>query len=109
MLLLFGLIDESGSSQTCGFGCNTGAMDEPQVCVAEVPDIYAARVYAAKLAAAGIPVRVHGEALGPYPVSIGQMAVTELWVGCKDLSEAEAILAEEDDPAADWQYDDADA
>ena len=98
-----------GASQACGFGCNTGAMDEPQVCVAEVGDIYAARVYAAKLVAAGIPVRVHGETSGPYPLSIGQMAVTELWVGCEDLSESEAILAEEGDPVADWQHDDAGA
>jgi hypothetical protein len=33
------------------------------------------------------------------------MAMTELWVGCKDLSEAEAILAEDNDPATDWQHD----
>jgi hypothetical protein len=98
-----------GASQACGFGRNTGVMDEPQVCVAEVADIYGARVYAAKLVAAGIPVRVHGETSGPYPLSIGQMAVTELWVGCRDLSDAEAIIAEEDDPVADWQHDGTDA
>jgi hypothetical protein len=84
-------------------------VEEPQVCVAEVADIYAARVYAAKLVAAGIPVRVHGETSGPYRLSIGQMAVTELWVACKDLSEAEAILAEEEDPAPHTGHDSTDA
>ena len=82
-------------------------MDKPKVCVAEVSDIYAARVYAAKLVSAGIPVRVHGETSGPYHLSVEQMAVTELWVGCKDLSEAEAILAEEHELVGDWMHDDA--
>ena len=71
-------------------------MKNPDVCVAQVSDIYAARVYAAQLRDAGIAVRVHGETSGPYPLSVGQMAVTELWVGCGDVEAAEEILRPDD-------------
>jgi hypothetical protein len=71
-------------------------MQSPDVCVAQVSDIYAARVYAAQLRDAGIAVRVHGETSGPYPLSVGQMAVTELWVGCGDVEAAEAVLGSEE-------------
>ena len=55
-------------------------------------DLTLARLYAARLRAEGIEVRVHSEALGPYPMTVGQMAQSELWVPEDRIEEASTIL-----------------
>jgi len=57
-----------------------------------VGDVSRARVLAARLEAEGIEVRLHSEALGPYPVTVGEMATTELWVLDDRLEEANAVV-----------------
>ena len=47
---------------------------------------------AARLEAEGIEVRVHSQANGPYPMTVGQMAETELWVLADRVDEASQIL-----------------
>ena len=66
--------------------------------MAEVADPAAARVYAALLRSAGIPVRVHGEAEGPYVLNLGPWAVTRLWVPESARDDAVAVLSEEGSP-----------
>ncbi len=34
----------------------------------------------AVLGSEGIEARLHGESLGPYPMTVGRMAVTQIWV-----------------------------
>ena len=57
-------------------------------------DITAARVWAARLESEGIESRLRGEALGPYPVTVGRLAETEVWVLESRLDEAKALLLE---------------
>ncbi|MFQ5968281.1 MAG: DUF2007 domain-containing protein [Acidimicrobiia bacterium] len=64
------------------------------VLLGRMGDPATARVAAARLDAEGIEVRVHGEALGPYPVTVGQMAVTELWVRDAQLEDARRLMLE---------------
>ena len=61
---------------------------------ADVGDLATARVAAAVLADAGIEARVHDESLGPYPVTIGRMAITQLWVRPADHDEARVVMLE---------------
>ncbi len=73
---------------------------ERLVPVAEAPDPGSARIYAALLMSSGIPVRLHGEAMGPYAVTVGRWAVTTLWVPESDRVDAVELLeAENLDPA----------
>ena len=60
--------------------------------IATVGDITAGNVLAAKLRSEGIEVRVHSPAFGPYPVTVGNMAETELWVLTDRVEQANAIL-----------------
>ena len=60
--------------------------------VATVGDVTAGHVLAARLRAEGIEVRVHSAAFGPYPVTVGNMAETELWVMSDRVEEASSIL-----------------
>lgn len=62
------------------------------VSLARFGDAAAARVAAALLESSGISTRLHGEALGPYKMTIGEMAVTEIWVDVEDLEDAAQIL-----------------
>jgi len=64
------------------------------VCIARVGDLYTAEIVAARLQSEGLTVRVHGEALGPYPMTIGQMAQTEIWVAGDDADTALEVLEE---------------
>ena len=75
-------------------GIETLREDEPArfVPLTKVGDMTAARVLAARLQAEGIEVRVHSQAFGPYPVTVGQMAETELWVLSDRVEEASRIL-----------------
>jgi hypothetical protein len=60
--------------------------------VATVGDLVEGRVLAARLEAEGIEVRLHSQAFGPYPVTVGQMAETEIWVLSDRVDEASTIL-----------------
>jgi hypothetical protein len=60
--------------------------------LATVGDLVEGRVLAARLQSEGIEVRVHSPALGPYPVTVGGMAETELWVLSDRVEEASTIL-----------------
>lgn len=62
------------------------------VLLTRVGDIVAARVVAAKIQSEGIEVRVHSPAFGPYPVTVGAMAETEIWVLDDRLEEASRIV-----------------
>lgn len=57
-----------------------------------VGDITAGNVLAARLRSEGIEVRVHSAAFGPYPVTVGDMAETEIWVMSDRVQEASSIL-----------------
>ena len=69
-------------------------MPEPGhfVKVATVGDITAGNVLAARLRSEGIEVRVHSPALGPYPVTVGDMALSEIWVLEDRIDDASQIL-----------------
>jgi hypothetical protein len=60
--------------------------------IATVGDLVEARVLAARLDSEGIDVRVHSEALGPYPVTVGSLAQAELWVLSDRVDDANRIL-----------------
>ena len=75
-------------------GIDTVRDEEPArfVPLTRVGDITAARVLAARLQSEGIEVRLHSQSFGPYPVTVGQMAETELWVLSDRVDEASEIL-----------------
>ena len=62
--------------------------------LATLGDVAAARLCAALLSSAGIESRLHGEALGPYPMTVGEMALTEIWVLEDDVPEAREVMLE---------------
>jgi hypothetical protein len=57
-----------------------------------VGDPAEANILAAMLRSEGVPVRLHGESFGPYPVMIGELAEVEVWVGAGHLETARAVL-----------------
>jgi len=69
-------------------------MPEPGrfVKVATVGDITAGNVLAARLRSEGIEVRVHSPSFGPYPVTVGRLAETELWVLADRVEDAASVL-----------------
>lgn len=69
-------------------------MSEPYVCLATISDVNLARVAAARLHSEGIDSRIHGEPLGPFPVTIGRLAETQLWV-LTDQQESASVVLEE--------------
>lgn len=75
---------------------DNGRMSDRYVCVARLPDLQTAQVAAAHLDAEGVTARLHGEALGPFPMTIGRFAETQLWVLCDQREVAEDILEELD-------------
>ncbi len=62
------------------------------VCLTKLGSVATANLMAARLQAEGIDVRVHSAALGPWPVTVGNMAETELWVLSDRVAEASQIL-----------------
>lgn len=62
--------------------------------LAVLPDAAAAHLCAALLRSAGIEARLRGEALGPYRLTVGDMAVTEVWVPAADLDDARDLIEE---------------
>lgn len=71
-------------------------MSEPAVerfvRLAEVGDPHYAQLLVARLAAEGIDARLSSEALGPYRLTVGAMAVARIWVSESDLEQAELVL-----------------
>ena len=57
-----------------------------------VGDPHEAQITAARLRAAGIEVRMHGENFGPYPIGLGELAVTEIWVPGDRVDDATEVL-----------------
>jgi hypothetical protein len=57
-----------------------------------VGDVNTARILAARLQSEGIEVRLHGDALGPYPMTVGSFAETQLWVLSDRVEEASRLL-----------------
>ena len=62
------------------------------VLLTEVGDPNAAALLAARLRSEGIEATVTGEAEGPYRVTVGAMAVTEVWVERDDLEDARLVV-----------------
>lgn len=62
------------------------------VLLTTVGDVNTARLLAARLSAEGIETRLHGDALGPYPVTVGSLAETQLWVLSDRVAEASELL-----------------
>ena len=77
-------------------GTMWGMLEQPPgarfVHIATAGDLVEGRVLAARLEAEGIEVRLHSQAFGPYPVTVGQMAETEIWVLSDRVEEASTIL-----------------
>ncbi|HDH24686.1 MAG TPA: hypothetical protein ENH00_00630 [Actinobacteria bacterium] len=73
-------------------------MSDP-ICVARVTDVNEAWIISARLKAFGIRSRVHGDALGPYAVTVGAMGATQVWVACSDAEAARDILDVSDQEA----------
>jgi hypothetical protein len=62
------------------------------VSLAKFGDEVSARIAAALLESAGIATRLHGESLGPYRMTIGEWAVTEILVAETDAEDAIEVL-----------------
>jgi hypothetical protein len=69
-------------------------MENKFVCVAKVPDVNEARVIAARLASEGVATRIHGEPMGPFPMTVGRFAEAELWVPAEDRPTAAVVLGD---------------
>ncbi len=57
-----------------------------------VGDANTARILAARLRSEGIEVRLHGDAQSIYPVTVGALAETQLWVMSDRVEEASRLL-----------------
>ena len=68
------------------------AMESSFILLARVGDPNKAMLLKARLDSEGIEARVRGEALGPYRLNVGAMAVTELWISPDRMEEARLIL-----------------
>lgn len=77
--------------------------------LATLADPAAAELCAALLRSEGIDSRLRGESLGPYRLTIGAMAATQVWVPASRLDDARSLvlqgnlgeieLARDEDPA----------
>jgi hypothetical protein len=70
-------------------------MSEPRpafVPISTVSDVMTARITVARLESEGIPAKVHGEGLGPYRLTVGEFAATEIWVAEDRVEDAREIL-----------------
>ena len=69
--------------------------------LAVVGDVMAARILVARLDAEGIEARLPGEGLGPYRLTVGELAAVEIWVAEEQVAAArEVMLAAEIDALA---------
>jgi hypothetical protein len=60
-----------------------------------------ARLTVALLESEGIPCIARGQVSGEFPVTVGRLAETELWVRSSDLEEARRIIADAGERGAD--------
>ena len=60
--------------------------------LAVIGDVMAARILVARLAAEGIEARVPGEGLGPYRLTVGELASVEIWVEEGQVDAARQVL-----------------
>ena len=60
--------------------------------IATVSDLATGQVLAARLRSENIEVRLHSQAFGPYPMTVGHLAEAELWVASDRVEEAGQIL-----------------
>ncbi|HUU61458.1 MAG TPA: hypothetical protein VMX37_03640 [Acidimicrobiia bacterium] len=65
---------------------------EPFVLLATLSDPAAADLCAALLRSDGIDSRLRGESLGPYRLTIGEMAATQVWVPLSRLEDARSLV-----------------
>jgi len=79
-----------------------GRMNETYVCLATIGDPDEARVIAARLSSEGLQVRTHSESTGPFPVTVGALAATQLWVRADDAIDAATVLEEVGIACAPW-------
>ena len=75
------------------------SMDSGLVLLARVSDANEANLLRARLDSEGIDAHIRGEALGPYRLNIGAMAVTEIWIPPDRMDEARLILLAADTDA----------
>ncbi|OFW52694.1 MAG: hypothetical protein A2V75_01030 [Actinobacteria bacterium RBG_16_70_17] len=68
---------------------------EPLVLLATLGDPAAAELCAALLRSEGIDSRLRGESLGPYRLTIGDMAATQVWVPVTRLDDARSLVLQE--------------
>ncbi len=68
----------------------------PFVLLATLSDPAAAELCAALLRSEGIESRLRGESLGPYRLTIGAMAATQVWVPLSRRDEALALVEQAD-------------
>jgi len=68
---------------------------EPFVLLATLGDPAAAELCAALLRSEGIDSRLRGESLGPYRLTIGAMAATQVWVPITRLDDARSLVLQE--------------
>jgi hypothetical protein len=69
---------------------------DPFVLLATASEPAVADVCAALLRSADIEAHLRGESLGPYRLTIGDMATTQIWVRLSRLEEARALVFEGD-------------
>jgi hypothetical protein len=65
---------------------------EPLVRLTVVGDPMTAQVVAAQLRSMGIDPHLRGEGWGPYPVTVGRLAQTEIWVRESDVEDAREVI-----------------
>ena len=75
--------------------------------IATVSDLATGQVLAARLRSEDIEVRLHSQAFGPYPMTVGHFAEAELWVASDRVEQAGQILldAEVRDAIAPAEHD----
>ena len=60
--------------------------------LATLGDLMTAQIAVARLEAEGIPARILGEGLGPYRLTVGEFAATQIWVAEDRLAEAREVM-----------------
>jgi hypothetical protein len=68
--------------------------DVPFVKAGTLGDPTTARLTVALLESEGIPCIARGQVSGEFPVTVGRLAETELWVRSSDLEEARRIISD---------------
>lgn len=72
----------------------------PFVILTTLADPAAAELCAALLRSAGIDSQLRGESLGPYRLTVGSMAATQVWVPASDLQDARDVIEDPGPPEA---------